>query len=78
MTINIYAEDESSPYDETFLNAYTRMNVRRELKRVEGLAEAAILRSRDYAMRIWLNPERLARIRAHPPRRVPADSRPEL
>ena len=60
MTINIFAEGENSPYNETFLNAYTRMNVRRELKRVEGLAEAAILRSRDYAMRIWLNPERLA------------------
>ncbi len=60
MTINIFAEEENSPYNETFLNAYTRMNVRRELKRVEGLAEASILRSRDYAMRIWLNPERLA------------------
>jgi len=60
VTINIFAEEENSPYNETFLNAYTRMNVRRELKRVEGLAEAAILRSRDYAMRIWLNPERLA------------------
>jgi len=60
MTINIYANEEDSPYDETFLNAYTRINVRRELKRIPGLAEAAILRSRDYAMRIWLNPERLA------------------
>lgn len=60
MTINIFAEEENSPYNETFLNAYTRMNVRRELKRVEGLAEASILRSRDYAMRIWLNPEKLA------------------
>ncbi len=60
MTINIFSESENSPYDETFLNAYTRMSVRRELKRVEGLAEASILRSRDYAMRIWLNPERLA------------------
>ena len=60
MTINIFAEDENSPYDETFLNAYTRANVRRELKRVQGLAEATILRRRDYAMRIWLNPERLA------------------
>ncbi len=60
MTINIFSTEENSPYNETFLNAYTRMNVRRELKRVEGLAEAAILRRRDYAMRIWLNPERLA------------------
>jgi len=58
MTINIYSEDGT--YDETFLNAYTRMKIRRELKRVGGIAEASILRSRDYAMRIWLNPEKLA------------------
>ena len=58
MTINIYSENGT--YDETFLNAYTRMNIRRELKRVGGIAEASILRSRDYAMRIWLNPEKLA------------------
>ncbi|MBT28352.1 MAG: hydrophobe/amphiphile efflux-1 family RND transporter, partial [Thalassobius sp.] len=58
MTINIFSEN--GVYDETFLNAYTRINVRRELKRVEGLAEASILRSRDYAMRIWLDPNKLA------------------
>lgn len=58
MTINIFSE--SPLYDETFLNAYTRINIRRELKRIEGLAEASILRSRDYAMRIWLDPNKLA------------------
>ncbi|GLB47970.1 efflux RND transporter permease subunit [Neptunitalea lumnitzerae] len=58
MTLNIYSDDPT--YDETFLNAYTRINIRRELKRVEGLAEASILRQRDYAMRIWLNPQKMA------------------
>ncbi|MDR7129309.1 HAE1 family hydrophobic/amphiphilic exporter-1 [Algoriphagus sp. 4150] len=58
MTINIYSENGT--YDETFLNAYTRIKITRELKRVGGIAEASILRSRDYAMRIWLNPEKLA------------------
>ncbi|MEM1134924.1 MAG: efflux RND transporter permease subunit [Bacteroidota bacterium] len=58
MTINIFSE--TGVYDETFLNAYTRINIRRELKRVEGLAEASILRQRDYAMRIWLDPNKLA------------------
>ncbi|SFU65446.1 hydrophobic/amphiphilic exporter-1, HAE1 family [Pustulibacterium marinum] len=58
MTINIYSDDPT--YDETFLNAYTRINIRRELKRVDGLAEASILRQRDYAMRIWLNPQKMA------------------
>ncbi|WP_020533118.1 efflux RND transporter permease subunit [Flexithrix dorotheae] len=58
MTINIFSE--TGVYNETFLNAYTRINIRRELKRIEGLAEASILRSRDYAMRIWLDPNKLA------------------
>lgn len=58
MTINIISE--GGVYDETFLNAYTRINIRRALKRVEGLAEASILRSRDYAMRVWLDPNKLA------------------
>ena len=58
MTINIYSDDPT--YDETFLNAFTRINIRRELKRVDGLAEASILRQRDYAMRIWLNPQKMA------------------
>ncbi|HCX24646.1 MAG: hydrophobe/amphiphile efflux-1 family RND transporter [Flammeovirgaceae bacterium] len=58
MTINIFSE--KGIYDETFLNAYTRINIRRELKRIEGLAEASILRARDYAMRIWLDPNKLA------------------
>lgn len=58
MTINIFSDNPT--YDETFLNAFTRINIRRELKRVEGLAEASILRQRDYAMRIWLNPQKMA------------------
>ncbi|MBC9797167.1 efflux RND transporter permease subunit [Sinomicrobium weinanense] len=57
MTINVFSD---GAYDETFLNAYTRINIRRALKRIEGVARAQILRRRDYAMRIWLNPEKLA------------------
>jgi len=60
MTINILSEGENSPYDETFLQAYARINVIRELLRVEGVAQAALLGGRDYSMRIWLNPEKLA------------------
>lgn len=58
MTINFYSENPS--YDETFLQAYIRRDIRRELKRVEGIAEATILRQRDYAMRVWLMPEKMA------------------
>ena len=60
MTINIFAEEMDSPYDETFIQAYARINVIRELLRVEGVAQAALLVGRDYSMRVWLNPEKLA------------------
>jgi HAE1 family hydrophobic/amphiphilic exporter-1 len=60
MTINIFSEDENSPYDETFLQAYARINIIREILRVEGVAQAALLGGRDYSMRVWLNPEKMA------------------
>src|SRR5690606_17261655 len=58
MTINIYSDDPA--YDETFLQAYARINIIRELLRVEGVAQAALVGGRDYSMRVWLNPEQLA------------------
>ncbi|NHE59630.1 efflux RND transporter permease subunit [Cyclobacterium plantarum] len=60
MTINIVAESEDSPYDETFIQAYSRINVKRELLRVEGVAQASFVGRRTYSMRVWLNPEKLA------------------
>jgi len=60
MTINVYSDDPESPYDETFLQAYARINIIRELLRVEGVAQAALVGGRDYSMRVWLNPEKLA------------------
>ncbi|WP_186756438.1 efflux RND transporter permease subunit [Echinicola salinicaeni] len=60
MTINIFAEDEDSPYDETFIQGFSRIDVKRELLRVEGVAQASFVGRRNYSMRIWLNPEKLA------------------
>ncbi|UCS91558.1 efflux RND transporter permease subunit [Echinicola marina] len=60
MTINIFTEDEDSPYDETFIQGFSRIDVKRELLRVEGVAQASFVGRRNYSMRIWLNPEKLA------------------
>jgi len=60
MTINIFSDKADGPYDETFLQAYARINIIREILRVEGVAQATLLGGRDYSMRIWLNPEKLA------------------
>ncbi|WP_028297270.1 efflux RND transporter permease subunit [Olivibacter sitiensis] len=58
MTINIFSEDHN--YDETFIQAYAQINVNRELSRVPGVAGVGRVGARDYSMRIWLNPDKLA------------------
>ncbi|MGV3592561.1 MAG: efflux RND transporter permease subunit, partial [Gammaproteobacteria bacterium] len=57
MYINLYSTDENA--DEKFLYNYANVNVIPEIQRVNGIASAKILGSRQYAMRIWLDPDRM-------------------
>jgi HAE1 family hydrophobic/amphiphilic exporter-1 len=57
MYINVFSTDEAA--DEKFLYNYANVNVIPEIQRVNGIASAKILGSRQYAMRIWLNPDRM-------------------
>jgi len=60
MTMNLYSDHPEGIYDETFLQAYSTININRELLRVSGVAAVTKIGARNYAMRTWLNPERLA------------------
>src|SRR5699024_1942164 len=60
MTIDIYSEDPDGVFDETFLQAYSKNNVLRELLRVPGVASISRIGAVDYSMRVWLNPEKMA------------------
>ncbi|HEY0961123.1 MAG TPA: efflux RND transporter permease subunit, partial [Pseudomonadales bacterium] len=57
MYINLFSTDEDA--DEKFLYNYANVNVIPEIQRVNGIASAKILGSRQYAMRIWLDPDRM-------------------
>lgn len=57
MYLNVVSDDPS--HDELFLYNYTDINVLAELKRIEGVGFATIMGSREYAMRIWLKPDRM-------------------
>lgn len=57
MYINLFSKDKNA--DEKFLFNYANVNVIPEIQRVNGIASAKILGSRQYAMRIWLNPDRM-------------------
>ncbi|MDD5214839.1 MAG: efflux RND transporter permease subunit, partial [Methylococcales bacterium] len=55
--VNILSSDTS--LKEKFLYNFADINVLRELKRIEGVGFAEIMGSRDYAMRVWLKPDKL-------------------
>jgi HAE1 family hydrophobic/amphiphilic exporter-1 len=42
-----------------FLYNFTDINILSELKRVDGVGDADIVGNRDYAMRVWLKPDRM-------------------
>ncbi|MGX2039966.1 efflux RND transporter permease subunit [Methylocaldum sp. MU1018] len=57
MYVNLYSKDKNA--DQKFLFNYAYVNVIPEIQRVFGIAQAQILGARQYAMRIWLNPDRM-------------------
>ncbi len=51
-----------STYDTLFLSNYATQNVVDELKRIPGTADVIIFGARDYSMRVWLKPDRMAQL----------------
>lgn len=51
---------ENKDYDATFIQNYLNINVLPELQRIEGVGDVRVFGSKDYAMRIWLQPEKLS------------------
>ena len=46
-------------YDEVYLSNYATINVVDALKRVQGAGDVIVYGAKDYAMRLWVNPDRL-------------------
>lgn len=57
MYLNILSKDTA--LDEKFLYNFTDINILPELKRIEGVGFADIMGMREYAMRIWLKPDKM-------------------
>jgi hydrophobe/amphiphile efflux-1 (HAE1) family protein len=58
MYLNIISTESSA--DEGFIYNFADINVLQELKRIEGVGFAEIMGQKEYSMRIWLKPERMA------------------
>lgn len=57
MYVNLFSKDKGA--DEKFLYNYASVNIVNELLRLPGVGSAKILGSRQYAMRVWLKPDRM-------------------
>ncbi len=66
MYVNLYSTDEET--NEKFLYNFANVNIIPELQRIKGIGSASILGSRQYAMRIWLNPDRMRAYNVSPRR----------
>ncbi len=57
MYVNVFSTQKD--VDEKFLYNFTNVNILPEIQRVQGVGRAKILGTRQYAMRIWLHPDRM-------------------
>ena len=57
MYINLYSKDKNA--NMKYLFNYAGINMVPELQRINGIGQVRILGSRQYSMRIWLNPDRM-------------------
>jgi multidrug efflux pump len=47
-------------HDTTYISNYLTVNVLDDIKRIKGIGDATVFGAKDYAIRIWVNPEKLA------------------
>ncbi|WP_188814818.1 efflux RND transporter permease subunit [Hymenobacter cavernae] len=57
MYVNLYSKDKNT--DMRYLFNYAGVNMLPEIQRIDGIGRASILGSRQYAMRVWLKPDRM-------------------
>jgi multidrug efflux pump len=60
LTLVVHLISPDARYDQTYLRNYALINVKERLERVTGVGEVQLHGSGDYAMRIWLDPNKLS------------------
>ena len=60
ITMVVHLKSPDGRYDDLYLRNYATLNVKDELARINGMGEVALFGSGDYAMRVWLDPQKVA------------------
>ncbi len=57
---------DNPEYDEIFVQNYAKINLVPKLQRVKGVGQVNVFGAKDYSMRIWINPEKMAAFKVVP------------
>src|SRR5690349_9259654 len=60
ITMVVHLRSPDGRYDDLYLRNYATLNVKDELARINGMGEVQLFGSGDYAMRVWLDPQKVA------------------
>jgi multidrug efflux pump len=58
LVVHLLSPDER--YDELYLRNYAVLNVKDNLQRIPGMGQVLVFGAGDYAMRVWIDPQKLA------------------
>lgn len=59
----VAVESPDGRYSDLFVNNYAAINITETLQRIEGVSNATVINAENYAMRIWLHPDRMAQLK---------------
>ena len=62
MLMVIAVQSPAGIYDDVFTSNFASLNILDELKRIPGAGKVEVMGARDYAMRLWLKPDRMAQL----------------
>jgi multidrug efflux pump len=60
LTMVVHLKSPDGRYDDLYLRNYAVLNVKDQLARINGMGEVQLFGSGDYAMRVWLDPQKVA------------------
>jgi len=58
----IAIQSETDRYNEIFTSNYASNNIVDELKRIKGVSDVSVIGEKEYSIRIWLKPDRMAQL----------------
>jgi len=60
LTMVVHIVSPDSRYDELYLRNFAVLNVKDTLQRIQGMGQVLVFGAGDYAMRVWIDPQKLA------------------